>query len=217
MKFIMAYSGGKDCTLSLEKMLKKGHQCVCLLVSVGVGLDYSFMHLLTKKHFENVGEAVGIPVHFVEMREKYDEEPFVKELKRLKKLYNAEALCTGEISIPEVKDWMEQLARAADMECVFPLWDIDRWECVNYIIDNYKCYIKAIDETILPMELLGHRFDKEAVDMIEKAGAGICGEDGGYHTVVTYAPIFSKEVPFHYDSYFHGKENTCYIINSEME
>lgn len=33
MKFIMAYSGGKDCTLALDKMLRQGHICKVLLVS----------------------------------------------------------------------------------------------------------------------------------------------------------------------------------------
>ena len=34
MKFIMAYSGGKDCTLCLDRLIRQGHEPVALFTTV---------------------------------------------------------------------------------------------------------------------------------------------------------------------------------------
>lgn len=44
MKFVMSYSGGKDSTLALDKMLSEGHEAVMLLVVVNRENERSFFH-----------------------------------------------------------------------------------------------------------------------------------------------------------------------------
>ncbi len=44
MKFVMAYSCGKDSTLALHHMLAQGHQPLALLTMVNESADRSFFH-----------------------------------------------------------------------------------------------------------------------------------------------------------------------------
>ena len=72
MKFVMAYSGGKDCTLALDRMLRAGHTCVALMVVVGIKGQYSYMHIFTRDVLGKFAESLGVPLILVPSKNKHD-------------------------------------------------------------------------------------------------------------------------------------------------
>ena len=59
-KFVMSFSGGKDSTLALFRMINKGYEPVGLLVTINKNENKSFTHAIHRKLLERVSESLDI-------------------------------------------------------------------------------------------------------------------------------------------------------------
>lgn len=212
MKFIMAYSGGKDCTLALDMMLRQGHTCKALLVSASEKGTWSHMHAFHKDILKQYSESLKIPLIFSNGKDKHDVPALLKALNEAKEKYQIEALCTGDIDLPEIKSFNESISKKAGIKAIFPLWHKDRKECLNEFWNlGYTCHIKAVDTRYLPESYLGKELSKSLIPDFEKLNIDICGEFGEYHTMVNNGPIFSKEIPLNFKRIFRNGHNSFLI------
>lgn len=212
MKFFMAYSGGKDCTLALDRMIRQGHQCVALLVVTGIKGQYSYMHLFTDDILKQFSESLGIPIIKVPSKDKNDIIAMVEALAKQNKIYNADAVCSGDIDYIASYRYNKMISKIVGLEAIFPLWHEDRNKLLNELLDKgYICRIKCVDLSALPKSFLGKTLDKEMIETFKKRNIDICGENGEYHTMVTNGPIFKKELPFEYD-YIYEANNIASLI-----
>ncbi len=197
MKFVMAYSCGKDSTLALHKMIEQGHEPVGLIVMINEEADRSYFHGADDTMLDQYSKSLGIPL--IPCPTKGENYPINFEKGLLKaKAMGAEAACFGDIDIWQNRQWEEERCINTGLTPVFPLWQIGRKESVREIIGSgYKCLIKSINTNILPKTILGKYLDEDSVSIMEKAGIDICGENGEYHTLVTDGPIFKKSLDFY--------------------
>ena len=216
MKFVMAYSGGKDCTLALDRMLRAGHTCAALMVTVGIKGRYSYLHIFTRDVLEKFSESLGIPLILVPSKSQHDAAAVRDALIRAKELYGAEAVCTGDIDFEDARSWNESRAKEAGLLSFFPLWTEDRYKLLDEFFDRgFTCLFKAIDTSFLPEEMLGQPLTRDCISFFEKNGVDVCGEKGEYHTVVVNGPIFKKEIEFRYDRVYHNGKYCSLICNAE--
>jgi len=193
LKFAMAYSMGKDCTLTLQKMIEAGHEPVCLLV-IGSKHGFSMNHRVSRTIAEKYSDALGIPLVFGEWNFFLDTESSRALVQQIKDQYGAEAMCFGFMD--SMESWAKPLCRETGLEYFAPLWHIDHEECMNQQLDNgYKCRIVTIPHfSPVPKDLIFKELDRDVVEKIRQSGADICGENGEYHTLVTDCPIFRHPV-----------------------
>ncbi|MBF1045830.1 MAG: selenocysteine lyase, partial [Peptostreptococcus sp.] len=64
MKFSASFSGGKDSTLAIKRMLDQGNDLVALIVSTKKEQDLSWTHNLEYRYFEDVGQILACKVIF---------------------------------------------------------------------------------------------------------------------------------------------------------
>ena len=196
MKFIMAYSGGKDCTLALDDMLAQGHQLAGLFVSSALN-QFNFKHGIRREIFEKYAEALGgVPMfesHSLLCRQM--ENP-LSALREAAEATGAQAVCTGDIYQQAVYEWNRELANQAGLELVCPLWGQSSLDCVNRVLARgYRCLIKTIKTAYLPPDLLGKPLDAEMIAFFAEKGVDVCGEDGAYHTMTVAGPAFRFPIP----------------------
>lgn len=195
MKFAMSYSCGKDSTLALHKMLGKGHEPVCLVVMVNEAAGRSYFHGADYQMLERYGKALALPLVTCPTKGQDYQQAFEIGLAEAKSM-GAEGACFGDIDIEENRQWEEERCKAAGLMPCFPLWQRGREEIVYELIQlGYRCIIKSINRTVLPMGLLGALLDEASVAVMKSAGIDICGENGEYHTLITDGPIFQE--PLH--------------------
>ena len=78
------------------------------------------------------------------------------------------------------------------------MWQQEREKIVQELLQlGYKCLIKTINRSILPMELLGTVLDESAVSVMKAKGIDVCGENGEYHTLAVDGPAFQEPLLFH--------------------
>lgn len=195
-KFVMSFSGGKDSTLALYRMIKKGYEPVALLTTIKKDANKSWTHGISNKLLQQVSESLEIPLLKVECGVCEYEKEFEKILIKSKEL-GANICAFGDIDIEEHKTWDTERCKKAGLEASFPLWQEDRESLVyEFIESGFTTIIKTINLDYLNESLLGKKLTKEVVSEIKSTGADACGENGEYHTFVIDGPLFKEKISF---------------------
>ncbi|GIM32613.1 Dph6-related ATP pyrophosphatase [Paraclostridium bifermentans] len=195
-KFVMSFSGGKDSTLALYRMIKKGYEPVALLTTVKKDADKSWTHGINRRLLKQVSESLDIPLLEVECDVCEYEKEFEKSLTKAKEL-GASICVFGDIDIEEHKNWDVERCENSGIEASFPLWQEDRESLVyEFIESGFTTIIKTVNLDYLNESLLGKKLTKNVVLEIKNAGADACGENGEYHTFVIDGPLFKEKVSF---------------------
>ncbi|MDO5328548.1 MAG: diphthine--ammonia ligase [Coriobacteriia bacterium] len=193
--FVIAYSGGKDSTLAIDRMIKDGFTCTALIILLSKNGHFSHMHGLDNYYINEIEQCLDIPVIRVNTEEKHDFKNLKNSLINVKTKYNANYACFGDIDQIGMKNFNSKLARDCGLTPVFPLWKNDREQILKEVLDlDYKCCIKVIDSTLLPEDLLGKILDEKMIEVFKSKDIDVCGENGEYHTLVIDGPIFKKPI-----------------------
>ena len=195
-KIVVSFSGGKDSTLSLYRMIKKGYKVIGLLVTFDNQNDSCF-HRIPKNILQEVSNELEIPLIEVDCCDgKIYEQEFERALKSSKEK-GAEICVFGDIDIEVHKKWCLDRCNAAGLKGNFPLWQEDRESLTNEFIDyGFKAIIKKINLNTLGEEFLGKELTKDVVNEVKNLGCDPSGENGEYHTLVFDGPIFKQGVKF---------------------
>ena len=195
-KIVVSFSGGKDSTLSLYRMIKDGYKVIGLVVTFDNQNDSCF-HKIPKEIIKSVSEELEIPIIEVDCSDgKIYEEEFERALKKSKDM-GAEICVFGDIDIEAHKKWCLDRCDVAGLTGKFPLWQEDRESLTNEFIDyGFKAIIKKVNLKALGEEFLGKKLNKEVVNQVKELGCDPSGENGEYHTLVFDGPIFKQGVQF---------------------
>jgi uncharacterized protein (TIGR00290 family) len=194
MKFAVSYSSGKDSALAMWRMMKRGHEPVCLVVTFNDAAGRSWFHGINPQLLAETARCIGLPI--IECHTSGEEyhlglENGLREAKTL----GAEACVFGDIDIDAHRDWNEARCDAAGLKMLLPLWKQDRETLVSEVIDSgFKAVIKCVESKHMGDEFLGKTLDHELVEQIRATGSDVCGENGEYHTFVCDGPIFREPV-----------------------
>lgn len=196
MKFVMSYSCGKDSTLALHKMIEQGNQPVALLVMVNEEAGRSYFHGADGALLEEFSRAMELPLILCPTKGDIYHLEFEKGLKKAKEM-GAETVCFGDIDIEGNRAWGEERCKKVGLSWEYPLWHFDREEAVNQMMAaGYKCIVKAINNQMLPKEILGKEINPQTVAIMKEAGIDVCGENGEYHSIAVDGPTFKRPLRY---------------------
>lgn len=195
-KFIMSYSCGKDSTLALYRMIKKGHTPLALLVTVDKKICRSWFHGIPDHLLKDVSKSLDIPLMLVESSGNDYKETYEAALKKAKE-EGAEACVFGDIDLEAHRTWCTDRCNEAGLEAIFPLWQEGREELTyEFIQSGFKTILKNVKLECLGEEFLGKILTKDLVQKIKLTGSDPCGENGEYHTFVFDGPLFKEKINF---------------------
>lgn len=196
MRFAMSYSCGKDSTLALHKMLEQGHEPVCLVVMVNEAVGRSYFHGADRPMLRRYSEALALPMVTCPADGASYRTAFEAGLARARAM-GAQAACFGDIDLAQNRQWEEDRCKAVGLVPCFPLWQRGREEIVHELLRlGYRCLIKSVNRTVLPLELLGTCLDETSLSAMRAAGVDVCGENGEYHTLAVDGPVFRTPLSF---------------------
>ena len=198
-RFVCSWSGGKDAYLALQRAVAAGGRLAALLCMLHESGAFSRGHGLPLSVLEAQAEALGVPLVTRSTTWSEYEEQFVAALDELR-AGGVEAAVFGDIDLEGHRDWVEAVCARTGVSCHLPLWREPRRRLVDELIDSgVQATVVAVDARRLGPALLGRPLDVELIDELIAAGADVCGENGEYHTAVTVAPLFARQVPLEWD------------------
>jgi uncharacterized protein (TIGR00290 family) len=196
----VGWSGGKDCTLALHKIIGEG---ICepayLLTTLSAETKRVSMHgvrreLITRQEF-----SLGIRGRKVYLPADTSHETYNRYMHHECLLMKQRGIgygVFGDIFLEDLKRYREEKLAEAGIEGVFPLWQTaSRKVYEEFTGLGYKAIIICVDEQKMGREFLGRTLDEQLLAELP-AGVDPCGENGEFHTFAYEGPLFRQPIQF---------------------
>ena len=198
-KAIFCWSGGKDSSYCLHKVLKEHlYDVKYLLTTINNKFKRISMHGVREELLNNQIESIGIPLLKVTVTEGTNNEYERKmEAALLKaKSEGINIVIFGDIFLEDLRVYRENNLAKVEMKGVFPLWKMDTTILINdFISKQFKAVVCCANDGYLGKEWAGREIDKSFIVELP-ARVDPCGENGEYHTFCYDGPLFKKKIDF---------------------
>jgi diphthine-ammonia ligase len=197
LKVVIHWSGGKECCLAYHKVVKQGHQVVCLL-SFEYQRPYIFHSFQVMKL---QSKTLGVPLQVVRIKKPY--EDILGSLTKLKQEQSIEGIVTGDIAGAGCavvhSSYYESMAKQLDLAFMMPNEGVT-YDVLKEIVDTgLRPVMTCVNTNFFGEEWLGKKLDpkslKELKELTDQKGIDVSSEDGqGYHSMVVEAPLFTESI-----------------------
>ncbi|GAB5524440.1 MAG: diphthine--ammonia ligase [Roseivirga sp.] len=190
--FLCSWSGGKDSYFAFYKAIQSGAIPKVLFNVMNEQGDRSRSHGIPREVLTEQASCLDLPIEFIESTWSEYEQRFIAKLQQLKSDYSFTHAVYGDIDIQSHRDWEEKVSDAAGLKAVLPLWQGDRLNLVESMIDSGIKALVVSCKAELADYILGKYIDKSLIAVFQMLGIDACGENGEYHTLVVDGPAHQK-------------------------
>lgn len=194
---MLSWSGGKDCCMALDTLSKQGYEVVSLVTTVPKELGRTFGHGERAEMIQLQGEALSLPVHFIECSYDSYTDQFVETLQTMKNQLEISGIAYGDLYLDGHREWGEKVAKLAGVEALYPLWTNKENSLSllkNFVDSGYNAVTIRVSKDLLDDSWLGRFIDESFLLDVQKTTICPMGESGEYHTFVFDGPLFSKRI-----------------------
>lgn len=208
-KVMVSWSGGKDSTLALHKVLESGqYEVASLLTTIAKEHDRISHHGVRRQLLELQAQALGIPLKMVFLSVQNNQpcrtddtvvmshyEQLMEEAMLEAKAEGIEKVVFGDIFLEDLRKYREDQLAKVGMTGLFPIWKEDTTDLYKRFVSlGYKAYLSCIDGNKLAESFVGRPLD---LDLLTDLPASVdpCGENGEYHSFVWAGPRFKYSIP----------------------
>jgi uncharacterized protein (TIGR00290 family) len=195
---LLAWSGGKDSALALQRLLGDPRWRVeGLLTTVTAEYDRISIHGVRRSILHAQAERLRLPL--IEARIPPQATNDVYETAFANALDEARArtpgidtIAFGDLYLADVRAYREhQLARCG-WRGHFPLWGEDTTRLARrFIADGHRAILCCVDTQRLDAAFCGREFDADLLDELPPS-CDPCGENGEFHTCVYAGPLWRE-------------------------
>jgi uncharacterized protein (TIGR00290 family) len=198
---LLAWSGGKDSTLALERLLGDASMRVAALVTtVTTGYERIAIHGVRRSILCRQVELLGIPLIEAAIPPQADnatyEAAFADALARARAA-SGEAIDTiafGDLFLADVRAYRESMLARLGWRGAFPLWGEKTAQLARHFIERgYRAILSCVDTQQLDGAFCGRDFDAALLADLP-VDVDPCGENGEFHTCVHAGPIFGRTI-----------------------
>lgn len=196
-RIALSWSGGKDCCMALDTLILQGFEVVCLVTTVPIEIGRTFGHGERTEMIKLQGDALNIPVYFIECTYENYTDQFVNAVQSLKNQFHITGIAFGDLYLAEHREWGEKVADAAGVEAWYPLWmkkEAALQSLDKFVQSGYEAIVIRVREDVLDDTWLGRVIDESFLQDVQNTSICPMGESGEYHTFVFDGPLFSKRI-----------------------
>lgn len=199
IKSYFNWSGGKDSSLALYKVLKaKKYSVEKLLTNVNEGFGRVSMHGVREELMDKQAEEIGISLEKLYLPEQPSMVQYAEIMSRKVVEMKEKGLATsifGDIFLENLKKYRERELAKDDVKGYFPIWKHDTSQILQEFLDlGFKAIVVCVKAEVLDESFAGRIIDDNFVNDLP-SNVDPCGENGEFHTFVFDGPIFSKPIP----------------------
>jgi uncharacterized protein (TIGR00290 family) len=199
-KVIFNWSGGKDSSLCLPKLLESNEYDICgLLTTVNKEKGRVSMHGIREKLIHLQAKQIGIPLHCIMLPDSLDMEQYdqiMSDSLRALKEKGVHFGAFGDIFLEDLRKYRESRLKEIGVEAIFPLWNKNTDQLAREFIKlGFKAVVASVDGRVLDASFVGRKFNHQFLEDLPD-GVDPCGENGEFHSFVFDGPIFKRPVPF---------------------
>lgn len=221
MKAYMNWSGGKDSSLCLYRILQQKQYSVdCLLTSVNATYNRISMHGVRRELLEAQSHALGIDLNTIELPEQPSMQQYESELlQKISSLKNKGYTHSifGDIFLEDLRQYREQQLQQAGITAVFPLWKIPTSQLMQeFLSAGFQAVVVCVNEQFLDKSFCGRLIDESFVRDLP-ANVDICGENGEYHSYVFNGPVFKHPIHYSRGEIIYRRYDAPLSVSTDMD
>ncbi len=191
---VFCWSGGKDSAYALHKVLQQDmYDIKYLLSTINGNYKRLSMHGVREELIEMQAKHIGIPLKKVYVYEASNEE-YQKQMNEALLRLQPEGINTvlfGDIFLEDLRTYREQQMAAINMNCVFPIWQMDtKLLLQDFVLLGFKTITCCINNEWLDESWVARLIDEEFIKQLPLQ-VDPCGENGEYHSFCFDGPIFT--------------------------
>lgn len=198
---MLAWSGGKDSTLALERLRAgSAYDVVALVTTVVPAYDRIAMHGIRRSILRAQGERLGLPIYEAAIPAPASnieyEESFMRALARVAAEHaGVSRIAFGDLFLGDVRAYRERMLSGSGWEPLFPIWGEDTSVLARgFVARGHRAVLTCVDTTQLDGAFAGRDYDEPLLAELPP-GADPCGERGEFHTCVVDSPLFAAPIP----------------------
>jgi len=194
-KVLLAWSGGKDSALALQRLQRDPQVVVLGLLTTFVErYGRVQMHGMRRVMLEAQAEALGLPLYPVWLPPQANNAVYERAVRQaLAPLQRSglDAVAFGDLFLQDIRTFREQLIAPTGLNSLFPLWGEDTHALSREIIrEGFHATVVCVNPARVPATLLGRVYDEGLMRELPD-GVDPCGENGEFHTFVQDGPNFA--------------------------
>ncbi len=207
LKGIMNWSGGKDSSLCLYKVLQsQAYKQLTLLTTVNAAFRRISMHGVRVELLEQQAASIGLPLQQIALPETVSMTEYSDTMRRVLLDFQQQGVTDsifGDIFLEDLKHYREQQLAQVGIQGVFPLWKQEPKQLMQTFLDaGFRAVIVCVNDAYLDRSFAGRILDQDCINDLP-ANVDICGENGEYHSFVFDGPIFQYPIPFELGEVVH--------------
>lgn len=195
-KYIVSWSGGKDCMLALHKSFKEMGEPELLFSSVPANESNTLAHGYRENILKAQAKALELPIHFLFFEKTTYRQQFLKSIIKLRLEKGITKMVFGDLYLNEHKDWLEKVCSEAGIEAVFPYW-IKPSKAISlakkYIDLGFKSIIVHSRKPYPGQDWVGTTFNESFIEFAKNRFCPM-GENGEFHSLVIDGPLFKTKL-----------------------
>lgn len=197
---LVAWSGGKDCLLALQRLRADPAWSVSgLLTTITRQFDRVAMHGIRREVLHAQARALQLPLIESELdwpssNEAY-EAAFADALRRgSEDTPGLQHVAFGDLFLEDVRQWREALLARRGWHGVYPLWGADtRTLSREFVAGGHRAVLTCVDTTQLDGSFSGRGYDAALLEDLPES-VDPCGEHGEFHTLSYGGPLFARDL-----------------------
>ncbi|WP_202969156.1 hypothetical protein [Gemmatimonas phototrophica] len=200
---VVSWSGGKDSTLMLERLLDDPSVVVrALITTVSSVYDRISIHGVRRSILRAQASSLGLPLHEILLGATSSNDDyaaaFAAGLRALEQAYpDIRTMAFGDLYLADVRQYRETLLGEHGWLGVYPLWGEATPALARYFVRRgYIATLTCVDTHQLAPDFAGRPFNDALLDTLPMS-VDPCGENGEFHTCVTDGPIFRTPIVVH--------------------
>ncbi len=197
---MLFWSGGKDSGLALKHLRENpDYQVIGLISTIDKESNQIPFHGVKEGLLKKQAELLDLPLQRIYLPSNCSNEEYEKILSPFLERYKAKGImhmAFGDLYLEDVKAYRELFFKRLGLTPIFPLWKKDLSELINEFCESQ---MRAVITSVMPQALGSEFINKEyGRDVIAKFPVGVCpmGENGEFHTFLSFGPGFKTRVPY---------------------
>jgi uncharacterized protein (TIGR00290 family) len=199
-KILLFWSGGKDSALAHYHLKNNtDYEIVGLITTFDREKNIVPFHGIPDSLIIDQAKMLKLPLQRIFLPSACSNEEYKECVGKILKLYATRGIRTvafGDIHQEEIRKFREDMLSTLEMKAIFPLWGkTSKDVCLEFLNTGHKALVTSIDTSKLDNTFLAVEFDHNWLARLPK-NVDPAGENGEFHTFVTYGPHFKMRVAF---------------------
>lgn len=197
-RIVLGWSGGKDSSLALRKILAEGrYEVAALLTTCTEGYRRVSMHGVRCSLLNRQAAALGIPCRKLFIPQQCSNEDYERLMREACLEFKGAGITKvafGDLFLAEIRAYRDRMLAQVGMTALYPVWGLNTPELAReFIRDGFRATLVCVDSQKLDASFAGRAFDAALLATLP-AHVDPCGENGEFHTFVYAGPIFRQPV-----------------------